>query len=69
MTGNNEQEGAVPMTEQDEQTIDPQKAVCHICQSEFPTQEDLHKHLIEAHDDETLSDDETRPNNSVDTVR
>ena len=69
MTGNNEQEGAVPMTEQDEQTIDPQKAVCHVCQSEFPTQEDLHKHLIEAHGDETLSDDETRPNNSVDTVR
>ena len=57
------------MTEQDEQTIDPQKAVCHVCQSEFPTQEDLHKHLIEAHGDETLSDDETRPNNSVDTVR
>ncbi len=69
MTGNNEQEGAEPMTEQDEQRIDPQKAVCHVCQSEFPTQEDLHKHLIEAHDDETISDDDTRPNNSVDTVR
>lgn len=56
------------MTEQDEQTIDPQKAVCHICQSEFPTQEDLHKHLIEAHDDETLSDDESRPNDEGDTL-
>jgi hypothetical protein len=56
------------MTEQDEQTIDPQKAICHICQSEFPTQEDLHKHLIEAHDDETLSDDESRPNVEDDTL-
>ncbi len=56
------------MTEQGEQTIDPQKAVCHICQREFPTQEDLHKHLIEARDDETLCDDDTRPNNSVDAV-
>lgn len=68
MTGNNEQEGAVPMTEQDEQAIDPQKAVCHICQSEFSSQEDLHKHLIEAHDDEALANDETLPNNEDDTL-
>ncbi len=56
------------MTEQDEQTIVPDKAVCHICQGEFPSQEALHAHLIEAHDEETLSDDDTRPNNEDDTL-
>lgn len=56
------------MTEQDEQAIETSAVPCHICDQEFPTQEDLHKHLIEAHDDETLSDDETRPNNERDTL-
>jgi hypothetical protein len=56
------------MTEQDQQTIEPQKAVCHICQGEFASQEELHAHLIEAHDEETLSDDDTRPNNEDDTL-
>jgi hypothetical protein len=56
------------MSEQDEQTIDPQKAVCHICQGEFPSQQALHAHLIAAHDEETLSDDDTRPNDEDDTL-
>jgi len=56
------------VTEQDEQTIDPQKAVCHICQGEFSSQEELHAHLIEAHDEEALANDETLPNNEADTL-
>lgn len=51
------------MTETDQHTGDGETGVCHICQREFSTQEELSKHLIEAHDDETLADDETRPNN------
>lgn len=56
------------MTEQDEQVIEPEIAVCHICTSEFSTQEELHKHLIEAHDDESLANDETQPNNENETL-
>lgn len=56
------------MTEQDEQAIDAPPVPCHICQSEFSTQEDLHKHLIEAHDEEALANDETLPNNEEDTL-
>lgn len=56
------------MTEQDEQTVVPDKAVCHICHEEFSSQEELHAHLIEAHDEETLSDDDARPNNEGDTL-
>lgn len=51
------------MTETDQHTGDGETGLCHICQREFSTQEELSKHLIEAHDDETLADDETRPNN------
>ena len=49
------EEGRV-MTERTEQRGDGEIAICHICDREFPTQEELSKHLMDDHDGETLAD-------------
>jgi hypothetical protein len=37
------------MSEGDTQQGDPEVGTCHICAQTFTTQEDLSKHLMEAH--------------------
>lgn len=37
------------MSERDTQTGDTETAVCHVCDQRFGTQEELTKHLIDAH--------------------
>jgi len=37
---------------------DPEVGICHICEREFPTQEELSKHLMDDHEGETLADAE-----------
>lgn len=44
------------MTEMDAQRGDGEVGTCHICDREFPTQEELSKHLMDDHDAETLAD-------------
>jgi Zinc finger, C2H2 type len=44
------------MSEQTEQRGDPEIGICHICDREFPTQEELSKHLMDDHDGDTLAD-------------
>ena len=39
-----------PMSERETQRGDPEVGVCHVCGETFPTQEELSKHLIEAHE-------------------
>jgi hypothetical protein len=38
------------MSERETQRGDPEVGVCHVCGESFPTQEELSKHLIEAHE-------------------
>ena len=44
------------MSERTEQEGDGEVGICHICGREFPTQEELSKHLMDDHDGETLAD-------------
>jgi|SoiMetStandDraft_2_1073263.scaffolds.fasta_scaffold133030_1 hypothetical protein len=37
------------MSERESQTGDTEVGQCHICAQRFPTQEDLSRHLLEAH--------------------
>lgn len=41
------------MSEVEEQRGDPELGTCHVCGRRFPTQEELSKHLLEAHAEET----------------
>ena len=43
------------MSEADGQRGEGEMATCHMCGQEFPTPEELSKHLMEAHDDEGLT--------------
>jgi len=38
------------MSERETQRGDAEVGACHVCGETFPTQEDLSKHLIEAHE-------------------
>jgi len=38
------------MSERETQRGDPEVSVCHVCGETFATQEELSKHLIEAHE-------------------
>jgi hypothetical protein len=42
------------MGEADEQRGDSEIGTCHVCGSEFPSQEDLSKHLMDAHQEDLL---------------
>ena len=44
------------MSEIDEQRGDGEVGRCHVCGSEFTSQEDLSKHLMDAHDEDLLPD-------------
>jgi hypothetical protein len=46
----------VGMSEIDEQRGDGEVGRCHVCGSEFASQEDLSKHLMDAHDEDLLPD-------------
>jgi hypothetical protein len=50
-----EREGA-GMSEIDEQRGDGEVGRCHVCGGEFDTQEELSKHLMDAHDEDLLPD-------------
>lgn len=45
------------MSERENQQGDPEIGTCHICGRAFPTQEELLRHLDEAHEGEGLVDD------------
>lgn len=45
------------MNERQEQGRDPEIGTCHICGRKFGTQEELSKHLMDAHPDDALGDD------------
>jgi hypothetical protein len=49
------------MSEIEDQQGDRETGTCHICEQEFPTQEELSKHLMDAHTDEGLSDASDEP--------
>jgi hypothetical protein len=38
------------MSERETRRGDPEVGVCHVCGETFPTQEELSKHLIDAHE-------------------
>ena len=38
------------MSERETQRGDPEVNLCHVCGETFPTQEELSKHLIDAHE-------------------
>lgn len=42
------------MTEVDEQRGDREIGTCHVCGSEFSSQEDLSKHLMDVHGEDSL---------------
>jgi len=44
------------MGEREAQSGDLETAVCHVCDQRFGTQEELAKHLIDAHPEETFRD-------------
>ncbi|HEX3301143.1 MAG TPA: hypothetical protein VHW68_13685 [Actinomycetota bacterium] len=44
------------MSERDNQAGDTETAVCHVCDQRFGTQEELAKHLIDAHPDDLLGE-------------
>jgi hypothetical protein len=44
------------MSEREAQSGDAETAACHVCHQRFGTQEELARHLIEAHADGLLSD-------------
>jgi len=44
------------MSERGTQQGDRETGTCHICKQVFPTQEELSKHLMEAHADGGLSE-------------
>jgi uncharacterized C2H2 Zn-finger protein len=46
------------MSERDEQRGDGEVGRCHVCGSEFASQEDLSKHLKDAHDEDLLPEAE-----------
>jgi hypothetical protein len=46
------------MSEIDEQRGDGEVGRCHVCGREFASQEDLSKHLMDAHDEDLLPDAE-----------
>ena len=45
------------MSERETQGGDGEVAICHICDRQFPTQEDLSRHLIDDHEGENLEAD------------
>ena len=49
------------MSEIEDQQGDRETGICHICEQEFPTQEELSKHLMDAHADDGLSDASDEP--------
>ena len=49
------------MSEIEDQQGDRETGTCHICEQEFPTQEELSKHLMDAHADDGLSDESDEP--------
>jgi C2H2-type zinc finger protein len=44
------------MSEIDEQRGDGEIGKCHVCGREFPSQDDLSKHLMDEHDEDLLPD-------------
>lgn len=40
------------MSEVDQQGGDPELGTCHVCGETFPSQAELSKHLLEAHEEE-----------------
>jgi hypothetical protein len=44
------------MSERLNQTGDGEVAVCHVCDQRFETQEELGRHLMDAHPDDLLPD-------------
>ena len=44
------------MSEIDEQRGDGEVGLCHVCGSEFASQEELSEHLMDAHDEDLLPD-------------
>ena len=42
------------MTEVDEQRGDSEVGTCHLCGSEFSSQEELSKHLMDVHEQDVL---------------
>jgi hypothetical protein len=49
------------MSERGTQQGDRETGTCHICGQVFPTQEELSKHLMDAHADDGLSDTSDEP--------
>jgi Zinc finger, C2H2 type len=49
------------MSERETQQGDRETGTCHICGQVFPTQEELSKHLMDAHADDGLSDTSDEP--------
>ena len=49
------------MSEIEDQQGDRETGTCHICEQEIPTQEELSKHLMDAHADDGLSDASDEP--------
>jgi hypothetical protein len=44
------------VSEVERQGGDPEVGICHVCSRTFPTQEELSKHLIDAHEEELWAD-------------
>jgi hypothetical protein len=44
------------MSEREAQADVDETSVCHVCGKKFPTQEELSKHLLDEHDEDTLGD-------------